>query len=46
MTKWCKEAGDGIEIKYLAKREKVTPTAINDTNVFWKAFHSTLVDDL
>lgn len=46
LKSWCKEAGNDIDVKFVAKRPKVQPTRIDDSNPFWKAFHETLVDDL
>lgn len=46
LKSWCTEAGGDIELEFGAKRPKVQPTTINDSNIFWKAFQKTLVDDL
>lgn len=45
IEQWCLDIGD-IEIRYLFKFPKVVPTAIDETNPYWMAFKSTLVDDL
>lgn len=44
--RWCVEAGDGIEINYTAKSPYVTPTRIDDSNVFWMTIKSVMVDEL
>lgn len=46
MNDWCKQAGDGIEIKFIQKLPRVEPTKLDDNNPFWLAFRKVLVNDL
>lgn len=46
LNRWCDEAGGNIEIEYEQKDPKIAPTAIDETNPFWVAFRSVVVDDL
>lgn len=40
LKKWCKEAGEGVELEFGEKREYVAPTKCNEENHFWCAFKS------
>lgn len=46
LRKWCEEAGGDIDLCFEAKRPKVPPTRIDDTNPYWIAIYDTLVNDL
>ena len=46
IKQWCVEAGNGIEISYIDKMARIEPTKLDESNIFWGAFKSVLVDDL
>ncbi|KAL5278506.1 ACY1.2 family protein [Megaselia abdita] len=37
VEKWCKEAGDNVEVIWCQQQEFVPPTKIDDSNKFWVA---------
>ncbi|XP_055298307.1 aminoacylase-1-like [Sitodiplosis mosellana] len=43
---WCKQAGDGIEIQFIQKLQRIEPTKLDDNNKYWLAFKKVLVNDL
>lgn len=43
---WCEQAGTGVEIQFLNKLQRIEPTKLDDTNLYWTAFKKVLVDDL
>lgn len=43
---WCKQAGDGIEVQFIQKLQRIEPTKLDDKNQYWLAFKKVLVDDL
>lgn len=46
LHRWCVEAGGNIELVFEAKKPKVEPTKIDDTNPFWVGFKSAICDEL
>lgn len=46
ILRWCDEAGGDIELIYEQKDAFIEPTKIDDSNPFWIAVRSALVDDL
>ena len=45
MNDWCKQAGDGIEIKFIQKLQRIEPTKLDENNSYWLAFKK-VFDDL
>jgi len=43
---WCEEAGGNVEMHFGQKDPKIAATATDDTNPFWVAFESIVVDEL
>lgn len=46
ISEWCKEAGDGIEVEFIQKLQRIEPTKLDANNVYWMAFKKVLVNDL
>lgn len=46
MKRWCREAGDGVELNFEQKDDCIIPTKIDDTNPFWVAFEKVIADEL
>lgn len=40
IQKWCVESGDGIELTYISKEERVEPTKLDETNPYWVALEN------
>lgn len=38
INKWAKEAGERVEIEYEVKEKFCPPTALDDSNIYWKGF--------
>jgi len=38
ITKWCKEAGEGVILEFIEKMPYVQPTKLNETNPWWVTF--------
>lgn len=38
ITKWCQEAGDGVELEIYKRNEQTTPTKLDNTNPWWLKF--------
>lgn len=44
LRKWCEESGDGVEINFISKNEKVQPTKLDDSNPYWVALKKEMDD--
>ncbi|XP_025417478.1 aminoacylase-1-like isoform X2 [Sipha flava] len=40
ITKWCHEAGKGVQLETFKKNEQTTPTKLDDSNFWWLKFKS------
>ena len=38
VAEWCKECGEGITYKLAPKNQRVEPTILDDSCIFWRAF--------
>ena len=38
VAEWCKKCGEGITYEFAPKHERVIPTLLDDSCIFWKAF--------
>lgn len=46
MRDWCKQAGTDIEMEFIHKLQRIEPTRLDQTNVYWMAFQNVLIHDL
>lgn len=38
LNQWCEEAGSDVWIEYQSKDPQVTPTKVDNSNIYWTAF--------
>ncbi|XP_031625181.1 aminoacylase-1-like [Contarinia nasturtii] len=43
---WCKQAGEGVEVEFIQKLQRIEPTKLDANNMYWMTFKKVLVDDL
>ena len=44
LRKWCEESGEGIEINYITRNQRVEPTKLDDSNPYWIAMKKEMDD--
>lgn len=46
LQKWCTEAGGNVKLEFEQKDPRTPATPLDDSNPFWVAFESVLVDEM